>query len=82
MTDQIAEISGINYRSNQITDSSMKKSTILSLAIAFLATPVSGYNQESITDKLKAINQCIDCQLTEAPLYGVNLSKVNMRAAT
>ena len=25
-------------------------------------------------DKLKAINQCFDCKLTEVPLYGVNLS--------
>ena len=80
MTDQIAEISGINYRSSQITDTSMKKSTILSLAIVLLAAPALGYRQADL-DKLKAINQCIDCQLTEAPLYGVNLSKVNMRAA-
>ena len=58
----------------------MKRSTILSLAIAFLATPALGYNQVDL-DKLKAINQCIDCKLTEAPLYGVNLSKVNMQAA-
>ena len=58
----------------------MKRSTILSLAIAFLATPALGYNQADL-DKLKAINQCIDCKLTEAPLYGVNLSKANMRAA-
>ena len=67
MTDQIDEITGLNYRSNQITDSSMKRSTILSLAIAFLATPALGYNQMDL-DKLKAINQCIDCKLTEAPL--------------
>ena len=58
----------------------MKRSTILSLAIAFLAKPALGYNQTDL-DKLKAINQCIDCKLTVSPFYGVDLSKVFMRAA-
>ena len=63
----------------------MKRSIILSLVIAFIAAPASGFKQEDL-DKLKATNSCEKCKLIGADLYnakleGANISEADLRKA-
>ena len=58
----------------------MKRSIILSLAIAFLAAPASGFKQENL-DKLKATNACEMCDLRETYLREANLFRAKLTGA-
>ena len=58
----------------------MKKRFLYLLPFLLFAVNSYGFKQEDL-DKLKAINQCIDCKLTEAPLFGFFLNGANLQAA-
>ena len=58
----------------------MKKRFLFLLSFLLFAVNSYGFKQEDL-DKLKAINQCIDCKLTEAPLFGLVLNGANLQAA-
>ena len=58
----------------------MKRSIILSLVIAFIAAPASGFKQENL-DKLKATNACEMCDLRETYLREANLFRADLRKA-
>ena len=57
----------------------MKKSIILSLAIALIAAPVLAYKQQDL-DMFKSLNSCEKCDLSEANLWG-NLKEANLKEA-
>ena len=58
----------------------MKRSIILSLVIAFIAAPASGFKQEDL-DKLKATNSCEKCKLIGADLRKANLNNAKLKGA-
>ena len=58
----------------------MKKSITLSLAITLLTAPAFGFKQEDL-DKLKAMNGCEKCSLSEADLTGADLREADLTEA-
>ena len=57
----------------------MKKSIILSLAIALIAAPVLAYKQQDL-DMFQLLNSCEKCDLSEADLSEADLSRANLVA--
>ena len=58
----------------------MKKINLFLLFFLLFSFNSHGFKQEDL-DKLKAINQCIGCNLTEAPLFGLDLNGANLQDA-
>ena len=58
----------------------MKRVFLFLLFFSVFVVNSHGFKQEDM-DKLKATNQCIDCNLTEAPLFGLALGRANLQAA-
>ena len=56
----------------------MKTLMILSMAMALLASPSWGYEQEDL-DKLAATNTCQECDLAGADLSHASLEKADLR---